>query len=187
MKNRISLAPEPQDVADFIAAQATQKRILLKWLKGVDLTELGPGNNMGTEGGWTYCKDGLQFATEYPKIYDDEEFDYDEYKKDIDGAALFINLKKGTEETDVRTGIILSLLGKDAMEQTHYIRKRGNDKRDKNLDYVAPSDKLNALFEKRTSRADETKKVNDQIKALQDQLAEANKTVEANKMANGNK
>jgi hypothetical protein len=127
----------------------------------------------------------LKFATDYPKIYDDEELDYDEYKKDIDGAAIFMELKKATEETDTRTGIILSLLGKDAMEQTHYIRKRGNDKRDKNLDYVAPSDKLNALFEKRTEKADETKKVNDQIKALQEQLAEANKVVEASRMAGG--
>lgn len=185
MKNRISLTPEQQDVTDFLAAQATQKRILLKWLKGIDLDEIGPGNHMGTGGSWTYCKDGLQFATDHPKIYDDEELNYDEYKKDIDGAALFIELKKGTEETDTRTGIILSLYGKDAMEQTHYIRKRGNSKRGINLDYVAPSDKLNALYEKRTEKADETKKINDQIKALQEQLAEANRAVEASRMAGG--
>jgi hypothetical protein len=48
MKNRISLAPEQQDVADFLAAQATQKRLLLKWLKGIDIKEIGPGNHMGT-------------------------------------------------------------------------------------------------------------------------------------------
>lgn len=50
MKNRISLTLDPQDVADLKAAQETQKRIVLKWLKGVDLTDIGPGNYKGTEG-----------------------------------------------------------------------------------------------------------------------------------------
>jgi hypothetical protein len=175
MKNRISLVLDPQDVADFIAAQATQKRILLKWLASADLKAVGPGNYMGTEGGWRYCQDGLEFATNFPKIYDDEELNFEEYKRDIEGATFVIAAKKGSEETDNRLGIVLTLLGKNAMEKTHYIRKRGNDKRDINLDYVAPSDKLNSLFEKRTEKGDETRKANEAIKALQEQLAKATK------------
>ena len=75
MKNRISLALDPKDIAEFQTAQATIKRLLLKWLKGTDLNELSPGNYMGTDGGWTYCQDGYQFALDFPKIYDDEELD----------------------------------------------------------------------------------------------------------------
>lgn len=177
MKNRISLTLDPQDVADLKAAQDTQKRILLKWLKGVDLSDVGAGNYMGTEGGWTYCKDGYQFATEQPKIYDPEELSIEEYSKDIDAATLFIDAKKITEETDSRLGILLMQVGKDLMEQTHYIRKRGNDKRGLNLDYIAHSDKLNTLFEKRYEKAAETRKINDEIKALKEQLAQAQKAV----------
>jgi hypothetical protein len=173
MTNRISLVLDPQDVADFLAAQATQNRIILKWLTGANLKAIGPGNYMGTEAGWRYCQDGFDFATKYPKIYDDEELDYAEYKKDIEGATFIMEAKAGSEETDTRLGIILTLLGKDAMEKTHYIRGRGNAKRDKNLDYVAPSNKLNALFEKRTEKGDETRKANEALKALQEQLAKA--------------
>lgn len=176
MKNRISIVLDPQDVADFNAAQATQKRILLKWLSGVDLDEVAPGNYMGTEGGWRYCQDGFEFATEYPKIYDDEELNYDEYKKDIDAATFAIDAKKGSDETNTRLGIVLILVGKDLMEETHYIRGRGNAKRRLNLDYIAPSDKLNALFEKRTEKADETRKANEALKDLKDQLAKATKS-----------
>jgi hypothetical protein len=175
MKNRISLDLNPQDVADFKAAQATQKRILLKWLNGVDLTDVGPGNAMGTEGCWTYCKDGYQFAIEQPKIYDPEELIIEEYGKDIDAATLLLEAKSGFEESSSRAGILLTQVGKDLMEQTHYIRKRGNDKRALNLDYVAHSDKLNALFEKRNEKAIETRKINDEIKGLREQLAQAQK------------
>ena len=171
MKNRISLVLDPQDIAEFQAAQATEKRLLLKWLKGIDLNELVPGNYMGTEGGWKYCQDGYQFALDFPKIYDDEELNIEEYKKDVDLATFIIESKTTTEETDTRLGILLTLVGKDLMEQTHYIRKRGNDKRGLNLDYVAHSDKLNLRFEKRAEKADETRKANEQIKALKEQLA----------------
>ena len=62
------------------------------------------------------------------------------------------------------------------MEQTHYIRGRGNAKRDKNPDYVEPSNKLNVLFEKRIEKAGETRKTNEVIKDLKEQLAQAQKT-----------
>ena len=171
MKNRISLVLDPQDLTEFKTAQATEKRLILKWLKGIDLNELTHGNYMGTEGGWKYCQDGYQFALDFPKIYDDEELNIKEYKKDIDLAAFIIDSKKTIEEMNTRISILLTLVGKDLMDQTHYIRKRGNDKRGLNIDYVAHSDKLNALFEKRAEKADETRKLNEQIKALKEQLA----------------
>jgi hypothetical protein len=176
MKNRVSLDLDSKDVADFIAAQATQRRLLNKWYIGIDMNDVTSGNTMGTEGGWTYCKDGFDFATKFPKIYDDEELDYNEYKKDIEAATFVIDAKKDSSSIDSRLGVLLLLLGKDLMEQTHYIRARGNAKRDKNHDYVEPSNKLNTLFEKRTEKADETRKSNELIKDLKEQLAQAQKT-----------
>jgi hypothetical protein len=176
MKERSLIDLDQKDVVDFKTAQATQKRILLKWLNNVDLSDVGPGNSMGTEGCWTYCKDGYQFAIEQPKIYDPEELNIERYGKGIDVATLFIDITKGIAETNYRANLILGQTGKDLMEKTHYIRKRGNDKRGLNLDYVEHSDKLNALYEKRNEKAVETRKINDEIKALKEQLAQAQKT-----------
>ena len=171
IKNRISLVLNPQDVADFKAAQDTQKRLLMKWLKNADLDEVKPGNYMGTEGGWQYCQDGYAFATNLPKIYDDEELNYDEYGKDINTAAFLIEAKKEDARMEVLMNAAFTLVGKDLMEQTHYIRKRGNDKRGNNLEYVEPSNKLNLLYEKRNDKAEETKKANEQLNMLKTQLA----------------
>jgi hypothetical protein len=171
IKNRISVALDPQDIADYKAAQATRKRLAHKWLKNADIDEVKPGNYMGTEGGWRYCQDGYEFATKLPKIYDDEELDYSEYGKDINTATFLIEDKAEDAEIDTLMNAAFTLVGKDLMEQTHYIRKRGNDKRGKNLEYVAPSDKLNLLFEKRNEKAEETKKANDELNSLKTQLA----------------
>jgi hypothetical protein len=171
IKNRISVVIDPQDAAEYMAAEATQKRLLLKWLKNANLEEVKPGNYMGTEGGWRYCQNGYKFATDYPKVYDPEELDYEEYSKDYHAADFFITAEKENAQTDALRGIALILVGKDLMEQTHHIRQRANAKRDRNLDYVAPSDKLNEMFEKRNEKAEETKKVNEEINNLKAQLA----------------
>ena len=73
MKNRISVVLDPKDVAEYQAAQATQKRILHKWLQGADVTDITAGNYMGTDGGWTYCQDGYKFAVACPKAGPDEK------------------------------------------------------------------------------------------------------------------
>jgi hypothetical protein len=94
-----------------------------------------------------------------------------EYGKDINTATFLIEDKAEDAEIDTLMNAAFTLVGKDLMEQTHYIRKRGNDKRGLNLEYVAPSDKLNLLYEKRSDKAEETKKANDEINTLKAQLA----------------
>ncbi|MBL7816721.1 MAG: hypothetical protein JNL70_17000 [Saprospiraceae bacterium] len=177
MKDRITMVFEPQDVADFKAAQETQKRILQKWTKGVLLDNVTAGNAMGTTEGWIYCQDGYKFAIDKPKIYDSEELDIDDYGKKIDGATFLIEAQKGTNDSNNKVGMLLFLVGQDLMDKTHYIRKRGNDKRGINPEYIDYSDKLNALFEKRSLKAAETRRVNEEIKNLKGQLEEAKKTV----------
>jgi hypothetical protein len=171
IKNRISVIIDPLEAAEYKAAEATQKRLLLKWLKNANLDEVKPGNYMGTEGGWRYCQNGYKFATDHPKVYDPEELDYEEYGKDFHAAEFFIEADRENAQTDALRGIALILVGKDLMEQTHHVRQRANAKRDKNLDYVAPSDKLNEMYEKRNEKAEETKKANEQINDLKEQLA----------------
>ena len=176
MKNRISLSLDPKDVAEYEAAQATQKRLLHKWLNGADVTEVTAGNYMGTDGGWTYCQDGYKFAVECPKVYDDEELSIEEYKKDIDCATFFVAANVETAKNKQLSDVAFILIGKDLMEQTHYMRKRGTDKRGVNLLYAEHSDKLNVLYDKRNAKSDETRKANDMLKSLQTQLAESQKT-----------
>ena len=177
MKNRISLVLDPQDAADYIAAQATQKRLLLKWLSDANLSEVTAGNHMGTEDGWKYCQNGYAFALACPKVYDDEELSVTEYGKDIDGGAFFIEANKETAKNKDLSDAALILYGKDLMEQTHYMRKRGNDKRHLNLLYAEHSDKLNALYDKRNAKSEETRKANELVKGLQAQVAASQKTV----------
>ena len=176
MKNRISLSLDPKDVAEYEAAQATQKRLLHKWLNGADVTEVTAGNYMGTDGGWTYCQDGYKFAIACPKVYDDEQLSIEEYKKDTDGATFFIGANVETAKIKQLSDTAFILIGKDLMEQTHYMRKCGNDKRSLNLVYAEHSDKLNVLYDKRNAKSDETRKANDLLKSLQAQLAESQKT-----------
>ena len=176
MKNRISLDIDPKDVADFKTAQELQNNLLLKWLKPIDIKEIGAGNHMGTEGGWNYCQNGYKYCVQFPKLYDDEELDMAEYKKDIDTATFMVEAKKESDKTTLRVNALFNAVGKDLMEQTHYVRKRANEKVDKNSDYEAVCADLNTLFEKRMEKAEETRKINEQIKALQEQLAVAKKT-----------
>ena len=171
MKNRISLVLDPQDVADYKAAQATQKRLLLKWLVNADLKEVTAGNYMGTEGGWMYCKDGYAFALACPKVYDEERMSIEEYSKDINGATFFIDANKDSVTNNDLSDAALILLGKDLMEQTHHVRKQGNEKKDVNLTYAEHSAKLNTLYDKRNAKAEETRKANELIKDLQTQIA----------------
>ena len=179
MAQRISFVFDPKDVAEFNAATATQTRIALKWIteSGIDVKNLPAGTNMGTLDNWLYCQDGLIFATEQPKIYDPEELDIATYKNEIACASTLIPSKKDVETVQSWLGILFNVIGRSLMEKTNYIRKRGNDKRNLNHDYVAHSDKLNALFEKRAEKSDETRKNNEMIKDLQDQLASAKKLI----------
>ena len=176
MKNRISVVLDPKDVAEYQAAQATQKRILHKWLQGADVTDITAGNYMGTDGGWTYCQDGYKFAVACPKVYDDEQLSIEEYKKDNDAATFLIEANVETAKNKQLSDVALILVGKDLMEETHYMRKCGNDKRSLNSVYAEHSDKLNVLFEKRNAKAEDTRKANDLLKSLQAQLAESQKT-----------
>ena len=177
MAQRISFVFDPKDVVDFNAAIATQTRIALKWIteSGIDVKNLPPGTHMGTLDNWLYCQDGFVFATEQPKVYDPEELDAAAYKNEIDCASVIIPGRKEIEKVQNWLGILFNVIGKNLMEKTNYIRKRGNDKRGLNNDYVSHSDKLNALFEKRSEKSDETRKNKEMIKDLQDQLANAKK------------
>ena len=179
MAQRTSFVFDPKDVADFNAATATHTRIALKWIteSGIDVNNLPTGTNMGTLDNWLYCQDGFAFVTEQPKIYDPEELDPVAYKNEIDCATVLIPSKKGVETVHNWLGVLFSVIGKSLMEKTNYIRKRGNDKRGLNHDYVAHSDKLNALFAKRAEKSDETRKNNEMIKDLQEQLATAKKAI----------
>ena len=106
-----------------------------------------------------------------------EELDIETYKNEIACASTLIPSKKDVETVQSWLGILFNVIGRSLMEKTNYIRKRGNDKRNLNHDYVAHSDKLNALFEKRAEKSDETRKNNEMIKDLQDQLASAKKLI----------
>ncbi len=179
MAQSISVVFDPKDVADFNAATATQTRIALKWIteSGIDVKNLPAGTHMGTLDNWLYCQDGFIFATEQSKIYDPEELDFEAYKNEIQSASVLIPSRKDMEKVQNWLGILFNVVGKKLMEKTNYIRKRGNDKRNLNHDYVSYSDKLNVLSEKRAEKADETRKNNEMIKDLQEQLATAKKPI----------
>ena len=175
MAQRITVVFDPKDVAEFNAATATQTRIALKWMSGIDVNNLPAGQFMGTLDNWLYCQDGFAFATEQPKVYDPEELDAVAYKNEIDCASVLMPSRKDIEKIQNWLGILFNVIGKNLMEKTNYMRKRGNDKRGLNHDYVSYSDKLNVLAEKRAEKADETRKNKEVIKDLQEQLANAKK------------
>lgn len=175
MKNRIKHAVSPTLIAETSAAMQTLKKNLTLILSDANVDELKSGQSMGTEGGWKYCQDGYEIAEKFPKLYDDEELDINEYKKDRDLAAFLIPLiEDATMVLDVAK-VLFALTGKDLMDQTGYIRERANKKRGVQLDYAQAADKLNTLFEKRAEKADETRKVNESINALKAQLLESQK------------
>jgi hypothetical protein len=169
MKNRISHSVTPEQINAFQKAMATANQILDDMLASAQLTELKSGQNMGTEEGWVYVQRGYAAAEKYPKLVDEEELDVREYKKDLDLAAFALEACKMTQTAKERATIIAALTGKDLIEATHHVRYRAQSKRLVNLDYVAVSDELNRLFERRQGKADETRKTNELIKQLKEQ------------------
>jgi hypothetical protein len=168
MKNRISHLLTPQEQAELIQAVATTNRILNKMLQTAQLTELSMGQNMGTEEGWLYVQRAYAAAEKFPKLVDPEELDVAEFKKDVNLIAFMLDACKEIKNAEERAHIITLLGGKDAIEAAHYIRQRAQSKRSVNLDYVAMSDELNRLFERRRGRADDTRKTNELIQQLKD-------------------
>ena len=171
MKRRSPYTITPQDMDDYNAANATQKRILLKALRVADLDALSSGQAMGNGGSWDYCQQGYKSCIEYPKIYDDEEVDIDLYGNSIDLATFLVKSMKDEDTIVAWLGILFGLAGRDLMEDTTHVRLRANKKRGKNIEYVEPSNALNKMFEERAAKADTTRKTNDIIKDLQEQLA----------------
>lgn len=170
-KARISHVVEPQDVIDLKAANDTIKRILLKGLKKADLDGFATGQPMGTGGGWDYCKLGYKMCIENPKLYDDEELDVGEYGAGIDFAEFLIDAIKNINTTAEWAGILLNLKGRDLMEDTTHVRQRALAKKDKVFEYIQVSADMNKMFDDRNTKAEATRKINDVIKDLKEQLA----------------
>ena len=171
MKRRAPYVMTQQDIDDYNAANATQKRILLKALKVADLEGLATGQAMGNGGSWDYCQKGYKSCLDYPKIYDDEEVEIDAYRNSIDLATFLVKSMSDEEIIVGWQGILFGLAGRDLMDDTTHVRQRANKKRSKNIEYVEPSNALNKMFEERAAKADTTRKTNDIIKELQEQLA----------------
>jgi hypothetical protein len=171
MAKRISYVVEQQDIDDYKAAGEIQKRILLKALKGANMDGLTTGQPMGTGGGWDYCKLAQKTTVDFPKIHDAEQVDPVEFANGIKLAQFLIDAEVESDNVTAWLGVLLSLKGRDLMEDATHIRQRANDKRGKVIEYVTPSDNLNKKFEERALKAEKTRKTNDIIKDLKDQLA----------------
>lgn len=171
MKIRISHAMSPQDIDDFNAAIATQRRILLKAFANTNLDDLKSGQYMGTEGGWKYCKLGYTTAQKLPKLYDDEELNIEEYAKGIDLAQFLIDAKAETETIDNWVGMLFALDSKDLMEAANYMRQRATSKKGLKIEYAEASAALDKMYNDRAAKAEETRKKKEFIESLKAQIA----------------
>jgi hypothetical protein len=170
IKNRVKHTLSQSLIDESTAAIQTLKKNLNLILADANLDDIKSGQYMGTEGGWKYCQDGFEIAEKFPKLYDDEELDINEYRKDRDLAAFLIPLIQDATTVLEVAKILFALTGKDLMDQTSYIRERANKKRGVQIDYAQAADLLNTLFDRRAGKADETRRVNESINHLKNQL-----------------
>jgi hypothetical protein len=170
-KARISHAFDTQDLADMKTATDTIKRVLLKGLRKADLDGLATGQAMGTGGGWDYCKLGYKTCLNFPKLYDDEQLDINEYGQGIDLATFLIDTIKDINTASDWASVLLNLKGRDLMEDTTHVRQRAFDKKGNVFEYIQVSADMNKMYDDRTTKAEATRKINDVIKDLKEQLA----------------
>ena len=171
MKIRVTHEIGQEDITDFNAAIATQKRILLKVFANANLDDLKSGQYMGTEGGWDYCKLGYTTALALPKLYDDEELNIKEYGKGIDLAEFLIKARTNTESVNTWVDLLFSLDSKDLMSAANYMRKRAEAKKALNIEYSDAYDALNKMYDERATKAEDTVKKKAFIESLKAQIA----------------
>jgi hypothetical protein len=170
MKNRIEYQIDLKEIERFNQAMATAKEILLKIMANVTPDAVGPGQNMGSEGGWIYVQKGYAAAEKFPRLYDAEQLSLNTYKLNLDLARFMLDARKDIKSLDEWANIIGILTGKDLIDKTNHVRQRAQAKRKVNPEYAQISDELNVLFEKRAEKAAETRKINQEIKALKKQV-----------------
>jgi hypothetical protein len=171
MAKRISYVFEQQDIDDYKAAGEVQKRIILKALRGANTDGLKTGQPMGTGGGWDYCKLAQKTTVDFPKIHDDEQLDAVEFAKGIQLAQFVMDAQVDSDNMTAWLAVLFSLKGRDLMGDATHVRQRADAKRNDVIEYVQPSNNLNKMFEDRATKAETTRKTNDIIKDLQEQLA----------------
>ena len=171
MKNRIKGAITPEKIAEIIDLFNQLDTKTRSLMADVDVNELLGGQFMGTDTGWNYAQKGNAIAKKFPKLCDPEEIDVEKFNNNILLAEFLIGVAAKLSNLDTWTNSLLMLVGKDLMEQTGIVRNTANRKKSSVPEYAQPSEELNELFVKRADKATETKKNNETIRQLKEELA----------------
>ena len=171
MKNRIEVIVSPEEATEYMGLLNQLKALTLAMVAKANMDELSSGQNMGTDGGWSYVKKGNSIAQKFPTLYDSEVLNIAKYNSNVTLAQFLIDAAGEIGNLDTWTNALFLLTGKDLMEQTNHVRSRAKEKRETKREYAQPSDELNDLFVKRADKATETRKNNETIRLLKEELA----------------
>lgn len=177
MKNRIKGAVTPEGITEFMDLLNQLDVKTRSLMANVDTNELLGGQFMGTDAGWNYAQKGNAIAKKFPKLCDPEEIDVEKFNNNILLAEFLIGVAAKLSNLDTWTNSLLMLVGKDLMEQTSVVRNTANRKKSSVPEYAQPSDELNDLYVKRADKATETKKNNETIRQLKEELAKKKEPV----------
>ena len=86
-------------------------------------------------------------------------------------AQFVIDAQVDSDNMTTWLAVLFSLKGRDLMADATHVRQRAASKRNDVIEYVQPSNNLNKTFEDRAIKAENTRKTNDIIKDLKEQLA----------------
>ena len=177
MKNRIKGAASPEgivEIMDLFDQLDAKTRALMT---NIDANELSGGQFMGTDAGWNFVQKGNAIVKKFPKLCDPEEIDVESYNNNVRLAEFLIGVAARISKLDTWTNSHFILVGKDLMEQTNVVRNTANRKRSSVPEYVQSGDELNDLFVKRADKATETKRNNETIRQLKEELAKKKEPV----------